>query len=481
MEYIYRFRPITRLLKEDGISGELDSLYIFFADPKTLNDPLEGHKNLIFRGDIIVWNNLLKHYIRCLTVSCLKNIDNDPEGTTKDIDIFISTQSSPAELKIIYEKIFDEIKLNSALSEYFERVGEKREICSPELIGHLNLIHVILLASTLKILKSEGLFGPNLDLDFFENMAKSSTQKISVVLGEIRENGGQLSKQLEDILKRNYKLYSELQLLNRYLTPLTSEQEPAAFVLFEFPEVFVSRLNRLAHPDWYVACFMESCNDSSIWGTYGSNHSDVCLKFKVKDKNGMPSIRLNYPSGYSSKGVTYKHQDIAFKKVSYDKDFVDIDFFGSLGNLSMPQIEEWYYNEDGEMSTCGSLMFNEREKWRDVYWKKLLDSYQTKNRDWSREQEWRLVLHSYLIDFAQPDSRKLQYTFDSLEGIIFGINTSIKDKVKIIQKINTLCEKHKRPEFNFYQAFYDEATKSISHELLPRIRVGHSGDSQESS
>jgi hypothetical protein len=66
-ETIYRFRPVNRLLQDDGVSGELDSLYIYFAGRKQLNDPLEGYANLFFEGDEIAWDNLLKNYLQCLT------------------------------------------------------------------------------------------------------------------------------------------------------------------------------------------------------------------------------------------------------------------------------------------------------------------------------------------------------------------------------------------------------------------------------
>jgi hypothetical protein len=30
-----------------------------------LNDPLEGFKDLFWKGDVIVWKNLLRHYLLC--------------------------------------------------------------------------------------------------------------------------------------------------------------------------------------------------------------------------------------------------------------------------------------------------------------------------------------------------------------------------------------------------------------------------------
>jgi len=62
-ECIYRFRPTSALL---GGFHELENQEIYFAPARQLNDPLEGYKDLFWRGDEIVWKNFLRHYILCL-------------------------------------------------------------------------------------------------------------------------------------------------------------------------------------------------------------------------------------------------------------------------------------------------------------------------------------------------------------------------------------------------------------------------------
>ena len=53
----YRFRSLNNLL---GKYKELENQEIYFAPPEELNDPMEGFKNIIFNGDLIVWNNFFK-------------------------------------------------------------------------------------------------------------------------------------------------------------------------------------------------------------------------------------------------------------------------------------------------------------------------------------------------------------------------------------------------------------------------------------
>jgi hypothetical protein len=71
IETLYRFRSINNALstgelnKKDSngnaIPGrdELRKHQIYFSAFDKLNDPMEGNKDLYWRGDEIVWNNLL--------------------------------------------------------------------------------------------------------------------------------------------------------------------------------------------------------------------------------------------------------------------------------------------------------------------------------------------------------------------------------------------------------------------------------------
>ena len=63
MVHYYRFRPTDALLDK---RKELENQEIYFAPPEDLNDPMEGFKDLFWRGDEIVWRNFLKHYLLCL-------------------------------------------------------------------------------------------------------------------------------------------------------------------------------------------------------------------------------------------------------------------------------------------------------------------------------------------------------------------------------------------------------------------------------
>ena len=68
---MYRFRSIENLL---GKNKELESQEIYFAAQEQLNDPMEGFLDIFWKGDKIVWDNLLKHYLMCLETLYFSNL-----------------------------------------------------------------------------------------------------------------------------------------------------------------------------------------------------------------------------------------------------------------------------------------------------------------------------------------------------------------------------------------------------------------------
>ena len=50
---------------------ELEKQAIYFASPDELNDPMEGFRDVMWRGDKIVWTNLFKDYTYCVYTSHL--------------------------------------------------------------------------------------------------------------------------------------------------------------------------------------------------------------------------------------------------------------------------------------------------------------------------------------------------------------------------------------------------------------------------
>lgn len=71
-----------------------------------------------------------------------------------------------------------------------------------------------------------------------------------------------------------------------------------------------------------------------------------------------------------------------------------------------------------------------------------------------------------MIDYSDFEKRKLKYEFSTLKGIIFGIKTSIGDKMKMVEIIKRKCKENNRKDFKFYQAFYNAKNKCIDHQPM---------------
>ena len=77
MTEFFRFRSMKYLLGKKY--QELEKQTIYFASPEELNDPMEGFRDIVWKGDKIVWFNLFKHYVFCLhriCFLCQKNGDS---------------------------------------------------------------------------------------------------------------------------------------------------------------------------------------------------------------------------------------------------------------------------------------------------------------------------------------------------------------------------------------------------------------------
>lgn len=62
-------------------------------------------------------------------------------------------------------------------------------------------------------------------------------------------------------------------------------------------------------------------------------------------------------------------------------------------------------------------------------------------------------------EYTEADSRNVKYDLRFLKGVIFGINTSEYDKMRIVDALR--CKKNLAEDFKFYQAYYDDSVMKI--------------------
>jgi hypothetical protein len=252
-------------------------------------------------------------------------------------------------------------------------------------------------------------------------------------------------------------MQEQLNLGQRYNQSLTGNlaRENQWFLISGFSQQYVRQLEKLLYPEWYVAAFSARCDDPAMWGLYANGHQGVCLKFRTNmTLHGI----IGWGGSKQKSGPIYGNQSHSFHPVTYTDTFVEIDFFRSLGRLPVPALNgSWYCDKDGNKSSCFDSIYADQDQWRTKYWDADQRIKTIKTTAWAREEEYRLTLSGLALDFSEKSTRKSKYSHDALDGIIFGMNTSESDRLKIIDVIDKTYPQDKKKDFKFYQAYYNSA------------------------
>ncbi|MFJ5237002.1 hypothetical protein ACIP86_09795 [Pseudomonas neuropathica] len=460
---------MDKLLGNNDFEGELAGTYIYFASPDQLNDPFEGYRELFFSGDRIVWRQLFKRYIACLIIRNYQYLSGF-ELTQQYFPDAYDLNILPPEVSKPGVEVISKFLSNKNIQRHIELLAkDERRVTKEELTVHLNSIQVYAMKLIAKLYIMIGAAPADTKLnDMDESRSLEASSALLLVCEAKSEGDG------GNIGAKGYAaaLYiAEAQLFissyNSYVKDSTNLKW-RRFV-HSFISQFIESLKKLSHVEWYTACFMESCSNSSIWGTYGVNHAGVCLKFKTDKTEGRPQLSFHMPVALSTSGSIWGDAKLDFEKVNYVTEVSDLDFFRSIGIYPINTLlKNWYLNDSGERSTCYAAL-DKKEEWQENYWRSRQLSITSKMQDWKNESEYRLILQNGMPEFYDPKNRSLKYNFDALEGIIFGIRTPEVEKYKIIQVIESLCNQHKRSAFNIYQAHHNADTREISYRILVRV------------
>ncbi|MEN5214846.1 DUF2971 domain-containing protein [Pseudomonas pudica] len=481
LEKYYRFRSAERLLGKPACGddaarpGELDELTIYFASPHELNDPLEGHRETFFHGDLIVWRNLIKHYTLLLYASVVDVYADAGDGLIKYPNL--RPESFQGISRDTVENAISSVLGNKEISLYIKALAETgRKIPRKELISHLHILHTAIVTFILNEL-SKNFELP--DAARYNSALPNFLLFIEMRAGKIYSEG--LTPNLEEYTEIEDKIRQQA----LRASALRSDELSAGLLLIfiNFPRHFAEQIDYLVFPHWYVACFMKSCANSSIWGSYGDNHKGICLIYKARSDNGVDSLKFQgLPFEFVKSMNRGRPQnewylnmalDLPLMEVKYRSEFAAINFFTSPHNEQPEWVDSyWYRDQAGSVSSCAAWMSNVSD---DVYVRHQYlfhKSHTTKTAHWQNETEWRVVIAG--LPWSR-EQRQIKYAFNQLEGLIFGINTPDEIKVKVIKKIAEHCAKYRRTDFKFYQAKFNDAYTEIEHELLRYVKFNADG------
>jgi hypothetical protein len=466
---MYRFRNIEYLLDK---YNELENQEIYFATQDELNDPMEGFRDIFWKGDEIVWKNFIINYVMSAEhiyklYSVLNESKRIDETDLLDSYQFVKQKLNPQNRAITNEILQNLFAYNFIKSLPIDLSKRINPIKRNELLHYLQFIHPYVINSINKVYNKNGTFWTlfmDIDIDSFDTITQRVTS-IPELMNKIEKENG--NNPVENLLTI-FGLYGQMNLLQVKKHFDTQDiNVNRLFLMNEFPIQYLKKINAELYPPWFSASFLTNYKNSAIWGHYGNNHKGVCLKFKPTKNDDDLTLNLETEYGYSS-GPVIGMRPHVLRKVEYRNKHTEIDFFRSIGRLTKDELNLlWYRAENGALSDCGKHLLENEDEWRENYWNNFYNSLSIKLKEWEYEGEYRLVIHGDLIDYKDKNKRKLKYDFNDLEGIIFGISTSVYDKLRIIKIIDKKCNLYKRERFDFYQAYYSTVKGQLEIFKMP--------------
>lgn len=467
---LYRFRSIEYLLGDEY--QELEKQTIYFASPEELNDPMEGLRDIVWCGDKIVWTNFLKHYIYSLVVCYfLYTITRESEDFDVDKIPIPARWDQPPNPTIerLFNDIWHQFLELPKIPEIIESLGNL-----DRKIGYGAIELLLFTIQSIFMVENKELYFQH------ANIPESEMQQLTEGLLPAQEWSNQILALLSDISESDPRQIDwvianrmNTQRLNHLLDFSNSSVQPPKNVLLkngllmmlDFPKTYLNEIEKLLWPNWYAACFMKNHHNSSVWSHYGDRHRGACMIFEAAKTPESIFLKLSRVKDKSEKTMP-------FYEVSYADKPGEVDFFRSIGRLSVSElIKLWYTDSENNRSECASHIQpdgNKKEDWQEIYWQNFYRDITTKTKDWVHEQEWRLILGKEIRwrIVHRKKNRTLIYDFNSLKGIIFGVKTSDEHKLRIIDIIQKKCKEHNRNDFKFYQAYYSQETGDIRTDKL---------------
>lgn len=459
LDVIYRYRSMDALL---GERRELERHQIYFAKSGELNDPMEGYKDVVWRGDAVLWENLLRHYVLALlhvNVQCVL-IGNDVPFEEPRIPAALTEDDLPTDaFRALYKDACDGFLERPGPSSLGQQLTALRSPLRREGMRFvLSLVHGAAFATITSLLAQRGLIKSEAAKVLPKSTALDAVFKPFTDAEKLPDVDLETIALAGNRAREDQALRALFQLANAGTTPGALK---ATFLAFTFPDRYVQGVvERLVHPSWRTACFSKTCTNASSWAVYAREHTGAALVFRPKIENGKAFLPLMGVIGESS-GIGVPSQKIRgpilgeLVPVTYTSRPPEIDFFRSLGTLPRRKLERaWYRQRDDTRSAIIDEALKADAAWREAYWASFNRVATTKLEDWKHEEEYRIVLADMLGLHAEAADGLVEYDFSCLVGVVFGMRTKEQDKLEVMKIIATECARAGRQDFEFHQIMY---------------------------
>ena len=455
-QFLFRFRSVKALLDDDPKSGgfeELKRQTIYFAQPHTLNDPMEGLCDAFWDGDQVLWENFFQHY----ALSLIWYVSAWLLSKTEEIEqITVRAWLSEADLptdsfREVYREFCSCFCLDIESEKLASILGRRTVPLRRErLTSLLFTVHQTALSHLFQVLQKHGL--SNIELPIVKHTENSA--EIMVNAWEeiaLRPPVGDMSTEdyLEVFSSVGNRVNHQLCLGVLSRSDDKSKTQKIIELLISFPEDYVDAfLQDLHFTPWRVACFSRHCLNASMWGAYGDEHRGAALVFRIEEQDIRRTFHVYEMNGTGNKGYNLEVHPVVYRNQP-----PEVDSFLQIGMLPMETLENtWMTSKAGVPSVRFKEMTRDVETWRNAHWEKATERSTWKHPDWKHEDEQRLVVSSVFTNDQAPEP--LTYQFSQLEGIVFGMRMNSDDKLRIVKEIETKCRAEGRKDFRFFQAYY---------------------------
>lgn len=450
-QLFYRFRTLKNIFEYK----ELENLEIYFASTDELNDPMEAYKDVIFQGDIIMWHNLFKNYILCLSRFILVNrLKGNPN---KIVEISSFDILNPVDNFVYSNAYYDLfVKIYKTFRKYYTKYiddifKDDDKVTTEALKVYLFIMNIIIL-----------------EIIFSHLYKKIADKSIKFVKNKIKENIDFLLKYKNDI-EHHYNETScpvlAMQFFDNifYKKSFNKTRFPFNVKLYEyilygkFIDEYVNYLANFVRVKNYTASFNTDVTNPVMWSHYTENHNGICLIYKSID-NKMEFFK----NKTNKKNIPLKNITLEFKKVNYKYEDNTVNFFYIFLRDKEEIKDNWH--KDFLTNKKSKLYDNYKTNKQYIQNEKNLHALPLyKTNHWNYEKEYRLILDER--NELKKEDKIYKYDFNYLDGIIFGMKTPLNEKLKIINIIKKLCKKNKKDfnTFKFYQAFMETKYQNINY------------------
>ena len=463
MTIIYRFRPMKYLLRGNGDNDyrELEKQELALSSPRYFNDPLEGYQDVFWEGDEVLWENLLRHYLLNLHQAAITCAISDDEETLDEFAIEpkltrgdLSTDERRQQFDSICQLFFEEKGFESVPSSL---ASLPEPLKRNNLKQILSVIHRSALESVLERMRASGVIpegGPEVTNSGGSETVEDLLDAISAAMADGNE------EQLESVASIVSPLESHLylqQAVQMGMEQLELKHKKYHLLHHSFPDQYIREItNSLIHTNWHTLCFAKECASPPMWATYADEHRGAALMFRAdrQTDESWGELSVTGRTGWHGSEPVLGEITASLYAVDYESPPPEVDFFRFLCRLPLPKLESaWHSTPDGRTSQMMDEIVDDLDAWRENLWDHFHSMSTRKLSKWDHEKEIRMVLPDLLE--SEGSHRKVKYDMSQLEGIVFGLRTSLEDRFEVMKIISENNQDGDSSPVNFYEMVYD--------------------------